>query len=408
MVTALRRLGVSEAVLDEAQRQARQTLRPLHEVLICEFGLADHIMARATAEALGLVYLRGPQIDIDKDQLTHQIEAGRGIGSLIPMRRKPGVPVWVIGFSAQSVDFLLRLTRQTLDRRYYPAIATRQNLVDAIGKACGPAIAIQATNELDRRAPLLSAARGALPWQSQCLIAGAIVTTAGLLFQPMLTVSLAGFGLSFIFAGHTLLRAFATALGLWRLASGRPFSALPRMALSDRALPRYTVLFPLHREANLLPQIRDVVTRLDYPRHKLDVVLLLEASDTATIQSARAMRWPSYVTIHPVADYGPKTKPKAMNAALQHATGDLIVVYDAEDRPDPGQLRLAAETFAALPDDVAVLQARLCFFNRHENWLAGQFAIEYAAHFGFLLPALEKLRLPIPLGGTSNHIRGLM
>ena len=46
-----------------------------------------------------------------------------------------------------------------------------------------------------------------------------------------------------------------------------------------------------------------------------------------------------------VPDRQPRTKPKALNYALQFATGDLAVIYDAEDRPEPDQLRKAATQF---------------------------------------------------------------
>ena len=101
----------------------------------------------------------------------------------------------------------------------------------------------------------------------------------------------------------------------------------------------------------------------------------------------------------------PQTKPRALNYALQFSRGELLTIYDAEDIPEPDQLRKAAERFAVSPPDVACLQAQLAFYNPNENWLTRQFTIEYAVLFGELLPALANHRLPLPLGGTSNHFR---
>ena len=101
----------------------------------------------------------------------------------------------------------------------------------------------------------------------------------------------------------------------------------------------------------------------------------------------------------------PQTKPRALNFALQLARGSLVAVYDAEDRPEPNQLRRAVAAFAAGPPELACVQAPLGFYNTENNWLTRQFAVEYAAQFDAQLPALEVLRLPIPLGGTSNHLR---
>jgi glycosyltransferase XagB len=101
----------------------------------------------------------------------------------------------------------------------------------------------------------------------------------------------------------------------------------------------------------------------------------------------------------------PQTKPRALNYALCFARGSLLTIYDAEDIPDPRQLRRAAAAFAVLPQDTACLQAELVFDNANENWLTRQFTIEYAMLFGMILPALAAHRLPLPLGGTSNHFR---
>ncbi|HFC04172.1 MAG TPA: glycosyltransferase, partial [Rhizobiales bacterium] len=101
----------------------------------------------------------------------------------------------------------------------------------------------------------------------------------------------------------------------------------------------------------------------------------------------------------------PQTKPKALNYALHFARGDLVVIFDAEDIPEPDQLRKAAETFAAAPPELVCLQARLTFYNANENWLTRQFTIEYAVLFDLVLPFLASFGLPLPLGGTSNHFR---
>ena len=404
-VAALRALRTDPSTLAMAIRRADQTLKPLHVVLTEEFGFSDHVMARAAALVFGLNHMRGPDIDLNGDLLAKRIKAGLDIGHIVPLHRHDGGPVWVIGYSSRAIDLLVRLEAQADDRSLMPGIATRQTLTERINESCGTEIVRQATEGLAEMAPMLSASTGLTDWQKAVLAGTGAILVAALIVAPVLAIAVTGLILSLFFAGNTVLRIAAAGQGLWRVARGKPLASAPRKALKDADLPRYTVLIPLHREAGLLPHIQKVVAAFDYPAEKLDIKLLLEQSDGETVDAAEALRWPSHVTLLKVPDLGPKTKPKAMNAALPFATGDIIVVYDAEDRPDPGQLRLAAETFAALPHETAVLQARLMFFNRHENWLAGQFAIEYAAHFGFLLPALEAMGLPVPLGGTSNHIR---
>ena len=104
-------------------------------------------------------------------------------------------------------------------------------------------------------------------------------------------------------------------------------------------------------------------------------------------------------------DLVPRTKPKAMNYALPLARGEYLAIYDAEDRPERDQLRRAVHAFRQGPPNLAVVQARLNIYNIADNWLTRQFTIEYSALFDGVLPSLERLGLPIPLGGTSNHFR---
>lgn len=106
-----------------------------------------------------------------------------------------------------------------------------------------------------------------------------------------------------------------------------------------------------------------------------------------------------------VPDLHPRTKPKALNYALPLARGEYLVIYDAEDRPERDQLRKALAAFQEGPPNLACLQAKLNLYNASDNGLTRQFTIEYDALFEGLLPALDRLQLPIPLGGTSNHFR---
>jgi cellulose synthase/poly-beta-1,6-N-acetylglucosamine synthase-like glycosyltransferase len=143
------------------------------------------------------------------------------------------------------------------------------------------------------------------------------------------------------------------------------------------------------------------VMSLDYLAAKLDIKLILEAVDGATIAAAQALDLPGSVEIVVAPELFPRIKPKALNYALPLARGDYLVIYDAEDRPEPDQLRKAVAAFREGPPNLACVQARLNLYNRFDSWLTRQFAIEYGALFDGILPALDRLELPIPLGGTS-------
>ncbi len=199
--------------------------------------------------------------------------------------------------------------------------------------------------------------------------------------------------------------ALRLAAAYWLIRGGTRAEDSVRPRVPDAELPVYSVLVPLYREAHMLPQIVHALTHLDWPAAKLDIKLILEAVDLETIAAARALHLPGNVEIVVVPELHPRTKPKALNYALPLARGEYLVIYDAEDRPDRDQLRRAFAAFRRGPPNLACVQGALNIYNASDNWLTRQFALEYCALFDALLPALNKLRLPIPLGGTSNHFR---
>lgn len=169
-------------------------------------------------------------------------------------------------------------------------------------------------------------------------------------------------------------------------------------------LPAYSVIVALYQEAGIVPQLLNALLALDYPHDRLEILFALEADDRETLAAFEACALPAFTRVVRVPLGTPRTKPRALNHALEQARGDLIVIYDAEDRPDPSQLREAAQAFATGGDNLACLQAPLRP-SGGRSFIARQFTAEYAVQFDILLPALHALRLPFPLGGTSNHFR---
>lgn len=174
--------------------------------------------------------------------------------------------------------------------------------------------------------------------------------------------------------------------------------------LDDEELPVYTILIPLHDEAETLPRLLKAINALDYPKSKLDIKLIVERGDAKTIAAIKELQPHSGYEIIYVPYSLPQTKPKACNYALHFARGTYVTIFDAEDEPDRFQLKKAIYTFKHAPADVVCVQARLNYYNRNHSLLTRLFAIEYAAWFDFMLPGLRKLDIPIPLGGTSNHL----
>jgi cellulose synthase/poly-beta-1,6-N-acetylglucosamine synthase-like glycosyltransferase len=185
----------------------------------------------------------------------------------------------------------------------------------------------------------------------------------------------------------------------------------PELVVSEEEIlvrgewPSYTIICPLYKEGNILPHFIEAISKLDYPKNKLQVLLVLEEDDELTVDLAKKLPQPAYFETLVLPHSLPKTKPKACNYALQHSTGEYIVIYDAEDRPESTQLKKAVIAFSKQDPKVICLQAKLNFYNPHQNLLTKLFTLEYSLWFDLVLTGLHSIGAPIPLGGTSNHFK---
>ena len=174
---------------------------------------------------------------------------------------------------------------------------------------------------------------------------------------------------------------------------------------SDKALPKVSILVPLYKETEVLHALVARLSRLTYPKCVLDVLLVIEEADETTRNMLATIDLPSWIKPVVVPDGQPRTKPRAMNYALDFCEGDIIGVYDAEDAPEPDQITQVARRFQELPSDVACIQGVLDYYNPRQNWLSRCFTIEYATWFRMILPGVSQLGWAIPLGGTTLFFR---
>lgn len=289
--------------------------------------------------------------------------------------------------------------------RYYPhhcfALTSRLDINRSLALLFPEALNRLSRERLWRMAPIQSA-RETLQWRQRWVLTSILFLLAVLFALAPATTLVMVLLVTNGFYLTTL--GFKTLLFVQGMKHRERLWKMPSLSGSDSELPLYTIFIPLYREAESLPQILRCIRALDYPHDRLDVKLVLESDDHETIAAAKALQPEGIFEILAVPPSEPRTKPKACNYALRFARGEYVTIYDAEDQPDPQQLRRVVQRFRTAGEDVVCVQCRLNYYNREHNLLTRLFAIEYAGWFDYMLPGLEALRLPIPLGGTSNHI----
>lgn len=261
----------------------------------------------------------------------------------------------------------------------------------------------RAVNDLRRRAPDFSAATPFPVWQQTAMLGVPAVFTAALILLDESGLILWSFALALPF----LMIATVRLVAVWHVLKRQP--KVRRARVDDRRfdtrLPTFSVLIPLYKEVAVIPGLVAAVRRLDYPPDRLEILFITEEHDLPTRHALLQTGLARNMRVLTVPAGQPQTKPRALNYALQDARGILVAVYDAEDVPDRDQLRRAADAFIEGGPRLACVQAQLAIYNANQSFFSRQFALEYKALFSGLLPALAFLKLPIPLGGTSNHFR---
>ncbi|CAN5389756.1 glycosyltransferase [soil metagenome] len=283
-------------------------------------------------------------------------------------------------------------------------VATSWDIRNFVLRVFHDRIADEAANELFRQNPELSArivfSRGQ---KIGFGVFGVVLLVLLVLFPAAVVIGIIT-AIGLVFLAGTVFKFFVAMLGA-------KFDVVERVtdaevaALRDIDLPKYTVLVPVFRESNIVAQLVKNLGGIDYPVDKLEVLVLIEQEDTLTRDAFLAANPPPHMQIVTIPQGTPQTKPRACNVGLFFATGDYLVIYDAEDTPDPDQLKKAILAFERGGEKTVCIQASLNYFNADENVLTRMFTLEYSYWFDYMLAGLDAADLPIPLGGTSNHFR---
>lgn len=367
----------------------------LGDVLVSQGLVSPLDLHAALARQHQLPHARLDTAPVDATLLRHALLHEYISRQAVPWRMENGA--LILAACAPS-DALRAWAEQAYGLPCRLAVATPLDIRRAIETHFSHVLTRDSRLQLHRMAPLQSARRTFIREQRLSFAAlGCLAFTAACL-APLTALAWTATVLHVLYATTMLFKLLVYRAGL----EARP---LPRAPIPpSRELPVYTILVPLYDEAASLPHLMASLKRLDYPPSKLDIKLLLERDDDSTWAAAQALKPGWNMEIIRVPPSRPRTKPKALNYGLRFARGEFVTIFDAEDEPEPDQLKKAVAAFRAAPEDVVCLQARLHYYNANDSWLTRMFALEYGVLFGTMLPGLQRLGIPIPLGGTSNHL----
>ncbi|QAY95336.1 hypothetical protein CWB41_05960 [Methylovirgula ligni] len=345
---------VPPACLAIATEKARELGVTADRVLIAKGLVSETHFYRCLARHLRVGFVEGDIALAANVNYRAAIRAG-----VTPLARGHGADL-LAAPRGRAIIALIAAARQT-NRVKNLAITTPTHLSNLARAAARVEIANAASLTLQTLDASLCARDGMTKPQLLALTAAACLAAFFAPLAPVETATICTALASFVFLAILWLRLSICAASL---AAAAP-QASP---LADADLPLYSLVVALHREARIVPQLLAAIEALAYPRTKLDVKFVLEDGDDATLAALR--RAPPYSEIIIVPAGLPRTKPRALNAALPLVRGELVAVYDAEDIPDPQQLRRAAARFAVAPSRLACLQARLAIDNTGDGWLA--------------------------------------
>ena len=376
-----------------AQTRATRNSIRLADVLYARFGVARRTIAQAETQLYDSKFV-DPIARPPDPRLMPQYGAHLGLqNGLLPWRRMGGC---VVVLTSRPDQFGRH--KPALERIFGPvrmAITTEDQMQRVISTRYRNLLVHRA----EHRVADADSCRdwdAARALQIAC-VAGLSLIVAAVLAPMVLVTSLIGVALFLMFV--------TASLKLTALCAGSSYPKISAESPIHGRWPVITLLIPLYKEKEIAEHLLTRLEALDYPKELLDVCLVLEQNDDTTRAAIGRTRLLTWMRAISVPDGTIKTKPRALNYALDFARGSIIGVYDAEDAPAVNQLRIVARTFAASPPQVACLQGILDYYNSATNWLTRCFAIEYASWFRVVLPGFARMGLVVPLGGTTLFFR---
>jgi cellulose synthase/poly-beta-1,6-N-acetylglucosamine synthase-like glycosyltransferase len=198
--------------------------------------------------------------------------------------------------------------------------------------------------------------------------------------------------------------AIATVTLVWMLHAWRTPSGLERTRF--RGAPAssrmsFSLLVPGRHEEAVLGSTLSRLAALEHPDYEVLAIVGHDDPGTHAVAEAVARRHPGRVRV--IVDHSwPKSKPKALNAALPFCRGDVVGVFDAEDDVHPGLLAKVEQQFGE--SGAHVVQGGVQLMNHNSSWYSLRNVLEYFFWFASRLHFHAEQQF-IPLGGNTVFVR---
>jgi cellulose synthase/poly-beta-1,6-N-acetylglucosamine synthase-like glycosyltransferase len=171
----------------------------------------------------------------------------------------------------------------------------------------------------------------------------------------------------------------------------------------DDELPKLSIIVPMHNEELLAERIVESLLACDYPTDKREIIPVNDHSTdrTGEILDGLARRHPEVKPVH--RDRGTRGKPAAMNFGVRHASGEIIIAFDADYFPAKGALRDLAVSFK--DPEVGAAMGRVVPINTKTNLLTRLLDLERSGGYQVDQQARHNLRAIPQYGGTVGGFR---
>ena len=169
--------------------------------------------------------------------------------------------------------------------------------------------------------------------------------------------------------------------------------------------PTVSILIPARNEEAVVGRLLHRTTQLTYPKDKLEVILINDAStdDTGKIADEFAKAYSFIRVVHRSPDIGGRGKPSALNDGVRHANGEIVLLLDADYYPQVDIVEKLAGYF--VDPEVGVVQGRIAVLNEPATLVSRLVALERIGGYGVDQLARDRLGLVAQCGGTVCGIR---